>query len=122
MTMTLSLSSLCSKWGFEDGDIPLDAPDWVHKILDVHGIHLHDVLRRLVVTRLLPEILAKFPSIEVYYIDSCHNPIRCSRVGEHPVDDYAPFHELESLGYSDVMVGVSWGDVRKEIHAQASRN
>jgi hypothetical protein len=79
--VTLYSNDLCSKWGFNDGDPPDDVVAWC----DANGVDLyevvdwHDVLRTLVREHLLPA-LAEHHEVEVYHIETQHNPIRASRI------------------------------------------
>jgi hypothetical protein len=86
--LTLFSDGLCSKWGFNDGDMPDDVWDWC----DEHGIDggsvdWHAVLRKLVREHLLPA-LAEHHDVEVYHIETHHNPIRASRIDGQEIDAY----------------------------------
>jgi hypothetical protein len=87
--LVLDSQSLCSKWGFGDGD----DPDWLWDYcqefgLDLFTVDWHVVLRRLVRAHLLPA-LAEHHEVEVYDIDTNHNPIRAGRIDGREVDDGA---------------------------------
>lgn len=88
---TLRLHSQCllSKYGFNDGDEPDPWLDWC----DEQGIdynadawNWHAALRRLVREHLLPKL---DQTVEVYDIDTIHNPIRASTVDGADIDDRA---------------------------------
>lgn len=85
--ITLFSSCLLSKWGFGDGDEP---DSWLDH-LDEHGINYDDVEWPLVqlVRRYLLPALEKNHTIEVYEIESIHNPIRARVVDGIEIDDYA---------------------------------
>jgi hypothetical protein len=87
--LVLASAGLCSKWGFNDGDMP----DVVCDALEEAG-HLpddwpdwHDVLSQLVETYLLPE-MRKHHQVETYRISTNHNPIRAARIDGYDVDSY----------------------------------
>ncbi|MEV2277723.1 hypothetical protein AB0I72_19265 [Nocardiopsis sp. NPDC049922] len=94
-TVTLFSFGLLSKWGFGDGDTPDEWLDY----LDEHGIDWDDAqwpLAALVRRYLLPE-LAKHHTIEVYEIETIHNPIRASRVDGIEIDPLAADDEVELI-------------------------
>lgn len=105
---SLRLGSEClfSKWGFNDGDEPEPWLDYC----DDHGIRYpsHDewnqVLRTLVRERLVPRLPAH---VELYDIDTIHNPIRAGRVDGRRVHWVAG--DAENAHYwPEVEVYVSW--------------
>ena len=79
--LMLYASCLASKFGFNDGDAP---EDWYDT--DREGWHWHATLIELVREHLLPLI----PDVEVYELDSIHNPIRAT-------DDCKEFCEASSV-------------------------
>ena len=86
--LTLFSAELCSKWGFNDGDVPDHIWDWCNE----NGIgrisaDWHAVLRRLVREHLLPA-LAEHHEVEVYDVETNHNPIRASRIDGQEIDDH----------------------------------
>lgn len=85
MTYSLILggASLCSKWGFNDGNSPEDLPDDLLTEVD-----WHHVLRTLVRSHLVPAIKAAGYSITVYDIDTAHNPIRADMINGIEIDHY----------------------------------
>jgi hypothetical protein len=92
-TITLHASGLLSKWGFSDGETP-DA--WFDYLAE-QGVDWDDAewpLTALVRRFLLPE-LAKHHAIEVYEIESIHNPIRASKVDGIEIDDYAATPQVD---------------------------
>lgn len=89
-TLWLHSESLLSKYGFNDGDEPDAWLDWC----DEQGIGYddadwdwHATLRRLVREHLLPKL---DQHVDVYDIDTIHNPIRASTVDGVEVDDMRP--------------------------------
>jgi len=82
--VVLVASSLLSKWGFRDGDEPDEYLDWLDEQQLPHPEDWHPVLRHLVRTRLLPLI---DEDIEVYDIETNHNPIRAGTVNGVEIDD-----------------------------------
>lgn len=80
----LYASSLLSKWGFGDGDEPDHYLDWLDEHRLPHPADWHPVLRHLVRTRLLPLIVE---DIEIYDIETNHNPIRAGKVNGVEIDD-----------------------------------
>jgi hypothetical protein len=77
---TLYVDGLFSKWGNGDGDVP----DWLLDLLDERGIDWsvadtawHDVLYKLVLEYLVPAVT---PPIEVFRIETIHNPVRVAKV------------------------------------------
>lgn len=83
--LALISRGLLSKWGFHDGDI-LDDYCWDHDI-PADDKDLHVALRQLVREHLLPK-LAEHHQIEVYDIETRHNPIRASMVDGQEINDY----------------------------------
>ena len=83
-TITLHSSGLLSRRGFDDGD----APDQWWELLDERGIDQDDCawpLAELVRCYLLPE-LRQHHDIDVYEIDTNHNPIRAQYVDGVEID------------------------------------
>jgi hypothetical protein len=90
-TLTLYSVGLLGKWGFNDGDEPEHFLDWWddhEPDIDYVKLEWHPVLRHLVRSYLLPA-LRETHVIEVYDIETIHNPIRARTVDGHPIDDYA---------------------------------
>jgi hypothetical protein len=86
--LTLYADDLCSKWGFNDGDMPEHVMAWcTENGIAWHDVDWHDVLRALVHEHLLPA-LAEHHEIEVYHIMTQHNPIRASRIDGEDIDAY----------------------------------
>jgi hypothetical protein len=90
-TLNLWADALLSKWGFGDGDMPDDVWDY----LDEHGpLHVdwHAVLRLLVRRHLIPALEDAGHQIEVYDVETIHNPIRASKGDgvevDYPSDDH----------------------------------
>jgi len=110
-TLTLFAHSLLSKWGFNDGDEPehlLDYMDEVEINYNALPIDWHDALRSLVRKHLLPALAANGHQVEVYDIDTIHNPIRASKVDGVEIDDYA---RNDGVQLNPDSVTVSWADV-----------
>lgn len=108
--------SLMSKWGFGDGDMPDDVWDY----LDEHGpaeqtVDWHAVLRSLVRTYLLPALQDAGHMVELYDIETIHNPIRASVIDGIEIDDYGdnPLH-LRLDG-----VEVTWPQIKQAIDEPA---
>jgi len=89
-TLTLSVNSLCSKWGFNDGDEPEHLLDyWDDTGVDHYNkVAWHSALRKLVRSHLVPAIEAAGHTVEVYDVDTIHNPIRASAIDGVEVDDF----------------------------------
>jgi hypothetical protein len=84
--LTLDSQSLCSKWGFHDGDMPDHIMAWcVENGIETHVVDWHEVLHKLVHEHLLPA-LAEHHDVEVYHIVTNHNPIRASRIDGADID------------------------------------
>lgn len=92
-TLVLSAASLCSKWGFCDGDIlSEDVSDrWLSEEFGRDwwtSIKHHTLLCLLVERHLLPLLPA---GVETYVIGGCHNPIRVKSVNGEEWDNYSHF-------------------------------
>lgn len=105
----LALFSECllSKYGFNDGDEPDAWLDWCdERGIDYNAWHWHPVLRRLVREHLVPKL---DQAVEVYDIETCHNPIRARMIDGVDVDgkppQYAPklTPEFVDVPYSEVL-------------------
>lgn len=85
--ITLFSSGLLSKWGFSDGEPPEEWLDY----LDARGIDPGDADWPLIalVRRYLLPALAAHHDIEVYELDTIHNPIRARVVDGAEIDDRA---------------------------------
>ena len=84
--LTLRSDDLCSKWGFNDGDIPEHVVEWCDENgIDWSEADWHEVLRTLVREHLLP-VLAEHHEVEVHHIETHHNPIRASRIDGQDID------------------------------------
>lgn len=105
-TLRLSVDGICSKWGNGDGDTPDHLLDYWDDIgVDYNSIDWHEVLRKLVRSHLVPAIEAAGHTVEVYDIDTCHNPVRASTIDGMQIDDYAndaPFELDVTVPYADV--------------------
>lgn len=74
----LSSQSLLSKWGFDDGGTPEEFYDYCDENgVDYERLDWDNTLRRLVRDHLLP---ALEQDVEVYDIETIHNPIRARSV------------------------------------------
>jgi hypothetical protein len=87
----LTVEGLCSAWGFNDGDEPEAFVDYwaatgVKRHLFNHG--WHDVLSLLVRSHLVPALEAAGHTVEVYDIDTIHNPVRAVRIDGVEVDNH----------------------------------
>jgi hypothetical protein len=75
-TLTLYSSSLLSKWGFNDGDMPNVLMDyWDACSIDYSNLEWHQVLCRLIRLHLLPALTIHH-DIELIELETIHNPIR----------------------------------------------
>lgn len=84
--LTLYSGGLLSKWGFNDGDEPDDVADWLEADgIAYRAIPWHAVLCRLVREHLVPVL---DQAVEVYDIESNHNPIRAETVDGVEVNEY----------------------------------
>ncbi|WP_165069688.1 hypothetical protein [Marisediminicola senii] len=98
--LRLDASCLLSKWGFNDGDIIFDWW-WDHTNQDLPGtVDHHDVLRHLVRTALVPLIEAAGFTLDVYDIETCHNPIRTASV------NFTPTHDVDPDIFGDIHVDI----------------
>jgi hypothetical protein len=100
----LRADCLLSKWGFGDGDAPDHYLDWLDGRELPYPEGWHKILRHLVRTRLLPLVIE---DIEVYDIETIHNPIRASRVNGVEIDDYADNDNV----LRDLAVNITFEDV-----------
>ncbi len=94
--LQLSAAGLASKWGFNDGDTPDELWDLLDGVAPRVG--WTDVLRGLVRKHLVPLLP---PGVEVYDVETIHNPIRTDYWGD-------PFDNPDT---PDIAVTVPWGDV-----------
>lgn len=91
MPLRLSAECLLSKWGFSDG-LALSEWWWRNDQGTPEPWSVADekvILRRLVRTHLIPAIESAGHEIEVYDIDTHHNPIRARQFDRREVDDRA---------------------------------
>lgn len=114
----LDATDLCSKWGFNDGD----EPGWVMDFCEANGrpfasVDWHPILRDLVRRYLLPA-LSERHKVEVYDIDTIHNPIRASLIDGQEIDDFnGPAPDLTPEG-----VTVPGAEVARLIMKQLEAN
>ncbi|MFJ1765088.1 hypothetical protein ACIOD2_32505 [Amycolatopsis sp. NPDC088138] len=101
----LHADGLLSKWGFGDGDEPDAYLDWLDEQSLPHPANWHAILRHLVRTRLLPLIVE---DVEVYDIETNHNPIRASRVNGVEIDDTRASNDRV---LRDLAVNITFTDV-----------
>lgn len=88
-TLTLHAESLCSKWGFNDCDIPQSIEDYWDEIgLRVFSIDWHGALTTLVREHLVPAMEAAGYAVELTEISTIHNPIRARTINGVEVDPY----------------------------------
>lgn len=103
----LDAESLCSKWGFGDGDA-LD--DWWWDTYDEGpDVNTDDLLYALVVAYLVPAIRDAGHTVEIERIGTIHNPVRASRVDGAEVDWYA----MEDTFMPAVTVWVTRGQIEE---------
>ncbi len=111
--------SLLSKWGFWDGDMPEQVWDRIDaEELGYENVDWHTVLRSLVRRYLLPE-LARHHQVEVYDIETNHNPIRASIVDGTLVND---FEGTPDVAWCVPGVAVPMDEVMREIRTAIKRN
>ena len=104
--LMLRSDGLLSKWGFGDGDLP----DTVWDLIDAHGIDYaaldwHRVLTQLVRERLLPALDQR---VEVYEIDTIHNPVRAATIDGEPVSDDVIYGRVPEPTLTPEYVVVPW--------------
>lgn len=88
-TLTLFTESLFSKWGFNDGDLVGDflLEHLEDDLLDGYSkVDEHRALRFLVRAYLLPALAAGGADVEVYDIETIHNPVRARAVNGVELD------------------------------------
>jgi hypothetical protein len=112
----LSADCLMSKWGFNDGDEPDNLLDyWIDHPGEVWFPESHldwdGVLRLLVRRHLVPAIEQAGHTVEVYDIETAHNPVRARVIDGIEIDDYHGHGNPEvdvavSVPYEDVMAAV----------------
>lgn len=107
--MRLYSKCLLSKWGFGDGDMPEALEDYYDEQPWPKGANWHTALRILVRRHLVPIIEQ---TIEVYDIDTTHNPIRASSVEGQAVDDLAIDHPFI---LTPECVEVTWEQIEAAI-------
>lgn len=109
---SLMLSSHCllSKWGFGDGDLPDHLWDYMDELgWDGAGVDWHPALRLLVRRHLLPVLDQQ---VEVYDIETSHNPIRVESVDGVEID----CHESNKhITLTPEHVVVSWEQIETAI-------
>lgn len=90
-TFLLDAESLCSKWGFGDGDA-LD--DWWWDTYDgCPEIDTHELLHALVVAYLMPVIRDAGHAVELERIETIHNPVRARILNGVEVDQCDARHD-----------------------------
>jgi hypothetical protein len=117
-TLTLHSWSLLSKFGFNDGDVPDEILDYMFEA----GVNpretpwdWHDALRAMVRKHLLPALAAEGHEVEVYDIDTAHNPIRADKI-DGVVVDSLDRDQWPTL--TPEYVTVEWADVAHALGAQ----
>ena len=91
-------SSLCSKWGFYDGDIFFD---FIEDYYPNEGVNEHDVLDYLIKNCLLPVLNIKGIQYEYVFITTIHNPCRIRTLNNQKVNWYDVEIEYD-LPYVDI--------------------
>jgi hypothetical protein len=106
--LVLWADSLCSKWGFGDGDAPEAVEDWWEESGRGYAdLDWHPILIRLVRSYLLTA-LAQHHNVQVYEISTIHNPIRAEVIDGHPVDCLAA---APPVSLAPEYVVVPWDEV-----------
>lgn len=124
-TLTLRSSGLMSKWGFNDGDMPEEVGDQIADRFDPWSEEYdrryraalgvwHDVLRGLVRDYLLPALDQK---VEVYDIDTNHNPIRAESVDGVNVESVHRDPKRAEGWLTPESVAVPMGEVMRRLDA-----
>jgi hypothetical protein len=107
--LRLGADGLASKWGFNDGDMPDELWDILDDlVIPTDLVNWHEVLRRLVRMHLVPLLPA---GIEVYNVETIHNPIRTDHWGDPSGDPEPP----------DISVMIPWPDVVAACEAAITR-
>lgn len=108
-TFLLDAESLCSKWGFGDGDA-LD--DWWWETYDeAPEINTHELLHALVLAFLIPAIRDAGHEVEVVRIETNHNPVRAGRLDGIEVDHYSQREHFAP----DILVEVTREQIEKMV-------
>lgn len=112
--------SLCSKHGFNDGDLSDDHWDELQAAgLDLRHVDWHAALRHLVRTHLVPAIEAAGHTIEVYDVGlTSHNPVRARVIDGLAIDDLGEgptADEQSDLEDRLPSVTVPWAEVARVI-------
>lgn len=113
-TAHLSVRSLCSKWGFGDGDAVFDDLsdywDAIGRRYDYTTLNERDAILRLLVRRhLVPAIEAAGHAVEVVDVETIHNPIRACTIDGVEVDWYGDWDGFDldvTVSYADIMAAV----------------
>lgn len=85
-TFLLDAESLCSKWGFGDGDA-LD--DWWWDTYDEDpAVDTHELLHALVIAYLIPAIREAGHDVVLERVETIHNPVRAYTLDGVEVDQY----------------------------------
>jgi hypothetical protein len=112
-TARLSVRSLCSKWGFGDGDaLFVDLSDYwdaVGREYDYAAFDEEALLRLVVRRHLVPAIEAAGHTVEVVDVETIHNPIRAHTIDGVEVDWYEDWDGFDldvTVSYADIMAAV----------------
>lgn len=106
-TFLLDAESLCSKWGFGDGDA-LD--DWWWDTYDeAPTIDTHELLHALVLAFLMPAIREAGHEVVLERIETNHNPVRAFTIDGVEIDHYSDHDHFDP----DILVEVA----REQIEA-----
>ncbi|MGW9270779.1 hypothetical protein [Microbacterium sp. NPDC055599] len=84
---TLDADSLLSKWGFGDGDALSDW--WWEHFEEDPPFDDRRALHALVLSYLVPAITDAGREVNVYWIETIHNPVRSDTLDGAPVDHYS---------------------------------
>lgn len=110
----LHATSLFSKWGFGDGDI---VDEWYWDTFDgpiPNGISHHDVLIELVRKVLVPAIETAGHRIDVYEIDTIHNPIRARYFDDVDVPDGMIYGDIDEPTWAEeISVTITPAQIRE---------
>ncbi len=86
-TFTLDAEDLLSKWGFGDGDALDDW--WWDNFAEEPPFNDHDMLHALVLAYLVPALRDAAHEVEIFRIETNHNPVRAETLDGILVDHYS---------------------------------
>lgn len=85
--ITLDAEDLLSKWGFGDGDVIHDIWwDWFGE--DINHSQRDDILYAIIMEYLVPAMSKAGLEVEIFKIDTNHNPVRASHVNGVEIESH----------------------------------